>query len=171
MAGKKQGHLLRLSWVAERGVDLYPRLPSLKVIPRPYWAVRYTVQRVSTTPYFLEVFFLGRTPTVGVVGRGTFQGQGNGCLDLAQRPVVTAYRSSPSTEPQSFVSSLFLVGEVRSYKPRAMHGKGTQVLVPDCDPRHWGREKSLPKVQIWMKIDECFCFKTLNFGGDFFLGG
>ena len=49
-----------------------------------------------------------------------------------------------------------------------MHGKGTQVSVPNCDPRLWGREKSLPKAQIWMEIDEYFCFKTLNFGGDFF---
>ena len=47
----------------------------------------------------------------------------------------------------------------------------TQVSVPNCDPRHWGREKSLPKLQIWMKIDECFCFKALYFGGVFFWVG
>ena len=46
----------------------------------------------------------------------------------------------------------------------------TQVSAPNCDPRHWGREKSLPKLQIWMKIDEWFCFKALNFGGVFFGG-
>ena len=47
----------------------------------------------------------------------------------------------------------------------------TQVSAPNCDPRHWGREKSLPKLQIWMKIDEWFCFKALNFGGVFFFFG
>lgn len=68
---KKQGNLLRLSWVAERGVDLYPCLPSLKSVYKGLnWVVRYAVQMVSATPYFLKVFFLGRAPTVGVVGRG-----------------------------------------------------------------------------------------------------